>query len=401
MFIFISCSVLFSKKENISDPNYVEIPFVLRNKRITVEAIVNGKRGRFVFDTGSTESYASVKTMNLSRYGHTITLYKGKNTTVEIYNLPKIVFNNVELRTRSWIINRSDFIAKSQNDGFDGILGAGVFEGYWCELSFSKSKIILYKEKPDYYTNFSPVKILDKYNADFFIPCVIDGETFYFDIDTGAPAGLYFPDGLIKFKKMDDYREIMSSDPGAEIYHLVKTDLIHLLDETYTEYFVMTNSPYSARNDDTYNDFGILGIDFLKYYDFLFDYRDLREGKSTGLYYKANTPVEERNYGVYSFIKAVPEFGILNTTGFNKSGFVVHRILKDSIAYEMFGFRPNMTITRINGKPIAEIPQEELFESSSYLTFDNYTILEEDTERTILSPLKSNLHEILPANRSK
>jgi tetratricopeptide (TPR) repeat protein len=36
--------------------NYAEMPFILKNKRIGVEATVNGKKGEFVFDTGSTES---------------------------------------------------------------------------------------------------------------------------------------------------------------------------------------------------------------------------------------------------------------------------------------------------------------------------------------------------------
>jgi hypothetical protein len=397
----VSCSGFIIKGKSAPDPDYVEIPFTLESKRIIIEAIVNSKKSRFVFDTGSTESYLPIKTANLSRYGHAITPYKGKNTTVQIYNLTNIIFNNVELKTHSWVINRSDFITRAQNDGFDGILGAGVFEGYWCELSFSKSRIILHKEKPDYFTNFSTVKILNKYNADFFIPCIIDGETFYFDIDTGATAGLYFPDGLTKFKKTDEYREIMSSDPKAEMYHLVKTNLIRLLDEVYTEYFVMTNSPYSARNDEAYNDFGVLGIDFLKYYDFLFDYRELREGKSTGIYYRPNTPIEERNYGVYSFITEAPAFGILNSMGFTESGFVIHRIIKDSIAYEVFGLRPDMTITRINEKPIAEIPRKEFFEQSFYLTVDNYTIRENNAERTIPSPLKSTFHEIPPTNQCK
>jgi hypothetical protein len=249
----------------------------------------------------------------------------------------------------------------------------------------------------------------NKYNADFFIPCVIDGVTFYFDIDTGAPAGLFFPSGLIKIKKRDEYRDIASDDRNVSLadnrnvseYHLVKTSSIHLLDETYIDCFVMTTSLYSVRDDEMYHDFGMLGIDFLKYYDFLFDYRKLRKGKSTGMYYESNTPTEDRDYGMYGIIKKVPEFGVLNTTGFSKSGFIIHRILKDSIAYKVFGLRPGMILTRINGKPIVEISQEELFEPSYYLKVDNYTVLENNTERTIPSPLKSGLHEVPSAIWSK
>jgi hypothetical protein len=157
IFLFLTCTLFLS-----CERNKVEIPFVLKNSRIGVEATVNGKKGMFLFDTGSTESYLDIEATNLSQYGHTITPYKGQQVSVPVYNLRKITFGNTELKTRSWVINQSDLITGKRNDGFDGILGSGIFEGYWCELSFSKRKIILHKEKPDYFSNFSPVKILNK-----------------------------------------------------------------------------------------------------------------------------------------------------------------------------------------------------------------------------------------------
>jgi hypothetical protein len=55
----------------------------LENNRIVVEATANGKKGRFVFDTGSTESYIKIETINLQQDGLGITSYKG-----EQMNLP-------------------------------------------------------------------------------------------------------------------------------------------------------------------------------------------------------------------------------------------------------------------------------------------------------------------------
>ncbi|GHU84470.1 hypothetical protein FACS189473_1930 [Spirochaetia bacterium] len=156
---------------------------------------------------------------------------------------------------------------------------------------------------------------MNKYNADFFIPVIIDGETFYLDIDTGDPYGIYFPDSITRIKKTDEYQEIISDERVTDKYHLVKTGSITILDETYTGLSVMTNSIYSVGTDPVYSDLGILGLDFL------FDYRDLREGKASGLYFEPNTPIAERNYGFFSFIKNVPEFGILNF-GFNEKGLV-------------------------------------------------------------------------------
>jgi hypothetical protein len=54
------------KEQTIS--NYIEIPFVLENNRIIVEAIVNNTKGRFVFDTGTTESYLDIKATNFYNF---------------------------------------------------------------------------------------------------------------------------------------------------------------------------------------------------------------------------------------------------------------------------------------------------------------------------------------------
>jgi hypothetical protein len=399
IFISLLCIHFVNNERNTS--NYVEIPFVFEDKRIIVESIINGKKGRFIFDTGTTESYIDIKTINLSRAGYCITPYNGQQISVPYYNLNKITFGSTKIATHSWVVNRSDFITKSKKEGYDGILGSMIFEGYWCELSFSKNKIVLHKEKPDYFTSFSEVKILSKYDADFFIPSVIDGETYYFDIDTGAPAGIYFPGGLAKKENREGYQEVITTDTEPSIYYLVKTGSIHILDETYTNCFAMTNSPYSVRNDSAYNNLGILGVDFLKYYDFLFDYRELRNGRSTGMYYMPNIQVEKRDYGIYNFIYKVPEFGVLNSRGFNKSGFVIHRIIKDSIAYEIFGLRPGMTITKINGMPISEISHHDIFDPQFYLGVDSYTVLKNNIEQTVHSPLKSITYAVPSADRCK
>jgi hypothetical protein len=383
IFISLLCSC---QEQNILD--YAEIPFNLENDRIVLEATVNGKKGRFVFDTGTTESYVDTATINLLPRAFTKTPYNGKKKIVLIYNMNKIFFGDIELNTKTWLIKKSDIIERRKHEGYDGLLGTRTFEGYWCELSFSKSMIILYREKPEHFTNFSQVKILNKYDADFYIPGVIDGKTFYFNIDTGMPPGIFFPEGLVKIKKPDEYREIVS-DEEAGSYHLIKTNSIHILDETYSNVSVMTNSIITARynNDESYNNFGMLGIDFLKYYDFLFDYRNLREGKSTGLYYEPNTPLEKRNYGFFSFMKDAPEFGVLNFD-IDDSKIIIRSILKDSIAYELYGFRPGTVISKINGRQITEIPREELLDPSFYSVVDNYTMVEENIEHTISSPLK-------------
>jgi hypothetical protein len=140
-----------------------------------------------------------------------------------------------------WLIKKSDIIEKRKHEGYDGLLGARTFEGYWVELSFSRNMIVLYRERPKHFNNFSQVKILNKYDADFYIPILIDGKTFYLNIDAGMHSAIFFPKGLAKIKKPDELREI-ASDGEEGSHHLVYTNSIHILDEVYENAYVMTNS---------------------------------------------------------------------------------------------------------------------------------------------------------------
>jgi hypothetical protein len=360
----------------------IEIPFSLINDRIIVDAVVNGRGGSFVFDTGTTESYFDVSADNLLTVAYTKTVYEGQSADALIYALNRITVGGVELKTRSWLITRSDIIKRVKNEGYDGILGTRVFEGYWCELSFSKNKIILHNEKNEYFSGHSPAIILNRYNADFHIPVTIDDQVFYFNVDTGVHEAIYFPDGLTRFKTADAYREVVS-DEEVPLYHLVKTGSIQILDEVYNDVSILTNSFLAARwNDDSYNDMGLLGIAFLKYYDLLFDFKDLRRGKTTGLYFEPNTPLEKRDYGFYSFIKAAPEFGVLNT-GETNGGFFIRSVIKDSAAYRDFGLRPGTVITKINGGTAGGLSKNGFFPA----VIDSVTILEDGVERTIPAPI--------------
>jgi hypothetical protein len=208
-------------------------------------------------------------------------------------------------------------------------------------------------------------------------------------IDTGLRSAMRFPDGLVKFKKQNEYTEIVS-DAEEEDHHLVKTNSIHVLDETYNNAFVITNSFLAKRNTHTfshdYNEMGILGIGFLKYYDFLFDIRKLRSGKTTGLYYKPNIPLAERDHGVFSPMKGKPEFDITDIS-ITDSGIAVLSVIKGSIAYDKFNFRPGTVITKINGNPTKELTMEELIDPSFFRTITEYAILENGNELTLKSPL--------------
>jgi hypothetical protein len=88
--VFLSCV-----KNTVSDT--VEIPFSMENKRIVLDATVNGKKSRFLFDTGATISAVDVNVKNLWYHGYVLE----KGNKVKVYNLNKITLGEVELKTHS------------------------------------------------------------------------------------------------------------------------------------------------------------------------------------------------------------------------------------------------------------------------------------------------------------
>jgi hypothetical protein len=393
--LFILVLSLFScAEEKPPAPDTAEIPFVIQGGTMLVYATMYGRSGLYVFDTGASASYLDIDPKGLfpSRLGRIAD--NGKLKLVLTRALNKISFGGVALRTRSEVITPSSAAVNiKKRTGYDGILGIGVFEGYWCEISFSKSKIILHREKPDYFTNFSPVRKINRVNYDFLIPAAVDGADIHLEVDTGLPYGIFFPEAAARNKSSGERREVVSINE-VEQYHWVKAREIHILDETYTDRYIPTNSYFAARSphDKGTDGIGLMGIDFLRYYDFLLDCRELRKGKTAGLYYEPNTPPEDRDYGVFNLARDTPEFGALYAGGDsnykNYYGVRIWDMLKDSVAYRDFGLRPGSVIVKANG---VEFRWEwfaggELFGNGYYRTIRDYAILEDGAERTITVP---------------
>ncbi|GMO33525.1 MAG: hypothetical protein Ta2F_09380 [Termitinemataceae bacterium] len=375
--IFISC-------EKIQIQEKVEIPFKLENNRMILDATVNGKTGRFLFDTGATISVIDVNTKNLRYHGYVKWFINDKPKKIKIYKLSEIYFGDIELKTHNQIVKYGPNSEIIKSEGYDGIIGMRTFEGYWMELSFSKNKIILHKEKPDYFTNYSIAKVENKYNDPFYIPVNIDDTDYYFMLDTGVGSAFRFPKGIVNTEKQNEIIDVLSIQEEKQ-HNVYKTKTIKVLGVEFNDSFVVTNSYLAARRRSiSSNDLGLLGLTFLKHYDLLFDLRQTRRGKTTGLYYKSSSDVND--YGFFRPMKEVPKFVVLNFD-FTTEGIVILSVIKDSIAYNKFSIKPGTIITKVNGKPIKEFSLPELQDPSFYLTIDNYTILENGLEKTIPAPL--------------
>jgi hypothetical protein len=357
-----------------------EIPFELTDSnRIVVNAKINGKSGKFFWDTGSAVSLFDCDFSNLD-FSHkgVMAFYFESPEEVDYYYLPEIIIDGTRLKGAS-AITRTTASLRSRTlepEGLDGVLGINVFAGYWCEVSFSKKKIILRKKKPAHFEKFVPVRLEMNY---FCISVDIDEKQSPFIVDTGA-QGMYFPPSVIVGNTKNEYRKILLPITTRDIY-LVETNKISIFDDIFENEAIVTNSIFRLDGNIS-NTRGLLGIEFLKDYDLLFDFTNLPYNTS-GLYYKrVNTERDEKKLfplgearverilesGIYSFYR-IPE-GI--TLG----------IIKGSVLNSEYGITEKTVIAKIDGEPVQEISDADMWNMDIFRV-KNFTVLGDRNERVI------------------
>ena len=379
----LSCSV-----ENNSE---ITIPFSYEYGRIVLDAVINRQAGKFIFDTGSFYSFAGVSTLGLFPIGYTETIIGGKRKNNLVYSLNRIQIGDVKIKSRSMLINRDDVITRIKKvEEYDGILGIRTFEGFWMELSFSRNEIILHKQKPEYFEDaiHSRLEMMSKFSV-LYLPIDIDGNKFLMNIDTGLQQGFFFPNDIINDKPPEDLRLIASNGEIGDFY-LVRTNSINVMDRTYSGKLIMNNSYTAARRFwESHTDTGIMGLAFMRHYDFLFDYRNLRDGKTAGMYYIPLTPPEERDYSFFSFLIEAPGLGVINACSCQcEEGMTIFSVLTDSPAYIEYGLKPGSVITKINGKPVHSFSMNEIRDPLFFDWATELTVLNDEKDGEVHFKLK-------------
>lgn len=334
-----------------SEPRIV-IPFTIERDRIYLYATINGHEGRFLFDTGTMFSWAGIGGEGLSVARRFRTPIDGTVRYANIYWVGGIQFGNEYVRARSLLITEHDWILRRRAWAQDdGIFGMGIFEGFWVELSFSRNEIVLHRQKPIHFANanHTPLVMEDR-NSTFYLPIEINGREWLMNVDTGLGEAIFFPNDIVNYTNPEDIMGRIVSNGEIGDFYLVQVNSVTVLGRTYIDKFIMNNSYIAARANWAFGtDKGLIGIRFLQNYDFLFDYRDISRGRTTGMYFMSTVSSTERDFG-FSFTTEMPEPGII---AFHRSerGFTVASVLTDSLAYSL-GVRPGTEITRINGKEI-------------------------------------------------
>jgi len=312
--------------------NKIVIPFSIEKRRIIIFAIINGFNGKFIWDTGSPISLVNFSLNGLEFYKEdTYHYFGGFSKKHKIFRLNCIQFKKNKLKNSSLIGYTPKYVKKviTYPVKADGILGLNIFVGYWCELSFTENLIILHKKKPNNYINRKKL-ITDKYG--YFISSKINKKIYKLLIDTGSPYSIKIPEENIPKKSV----KIQSTSPNYRngcYYKVVST-------------FTLLNSHFKNSYITFYeslNDYGIIGIEFLRNFDILFDMSNSIHNADY-LYYKKSKNLNDFR----SFI--IPK----NT---KKNNIIEYRLYNNGIKLELtkvnkyskYGITNDTLIVAING----------------------------------------------------
>jgi len=289
------------------------------------------------------------------------TTVDGLTVLTSFYEISGVRFGDVEVKTPSSLITNVELIEPFMK-GLDGLLGNGIFDGYWLELSFSRNEIVLHNEIPARFARAArlPLAMLENANSMLFLPITIDSTEYLILIDTGMGFSLSFPVSVADRAGSGNLTRIESIGETGD-YYLVQTSRIKFMDMEFSDKLIMSDSVVPARWGDggRMRHVGIVGMDFLSNFDLLLDYRTLAERRSAGLRYISLVPPGERTFDWFGPLDAAPEPGIINAR-FTDAGLEIISIIVDGLAYGALGLRAGSVITKINGEPAGNFTLAQL-----------------------------------------
>jgi hypothetical protein len=358
----------------------LEIPFSYSgHDNIRIHATINGTTRNFMFDTGMTFSLIDKTPVDNLKPVQIATVYYpllDESHMSLFYEVNGIRFNDtVQLDTAISFVNADGVI------GWGNILGINVFAGYWMELSFSRKKIILHKEKPGYFTKPLPAMLA---GGQVLLFVEADGDRFYAAVDTGSREVLFPSAVLGRQRTPDGWSQVLADSANQGIY-IVKPGSLKFIDEIFQDKYVLTNSPGILG-------YALFGLDILQYYDWLFDLREFATApnqKDYTVYYEPIAPKEERDYGLYGIIDRLATSGIIRAAN-TQDSIYIEMLAKNSFLHEEFGIGSGTYITQINGIPVQELLRtlsfEELLNPEDPEAISSITIRKDGLDKGIVIP---------------
>lgn len=342
LLVFVSFFFLSCVQKNIV------IPFELVNNRIVLTATIQGVEGRYFFDTGADVSQTDASLADLSVVTTGIITNLGVNESHTIHEISEITIHDKKIKTKSFIANNSQATAQQIliPERLNGVLGLLVFDGYWCEISFSENTILLGKQKP---SGYSKRVSADFENYKIIIPAKVNGQEARMALDTGYPDSIGFHTSTATKNDTAHKEKVLTM--GTSQY-LVFCDVYECLGLVFKDICAFTDSPDVQTGLS--GGLGALGLPFLKGLDIAIDLTRSRTANSVVILTRHNS------LGSIAINQSArTEFGLYNYY-YKNNGLLVSRV-RDGSPCAQLGIIPHTLITHVNGKPLGEqiAPQTE------------------------------------------
>ncbi len=239
------------------------VQFTMTHDRMLVDATINGVKGRFLLDTGADSivlddgfaDRAHVAVLNNSDVGYMI--YGEVKTRLR--KVQTITIGNSTLHDAvafSQAFTAQEYGTDSR-DHFDGLIGFDLFAGAIVKLNVYDSTLAILDPNADLSSEKGLPITVDLSQGIPIIPMMLNKSTpVNAELDTGSPGIIFFGPDLISkyhFKVFAGCANIGTLSIGPIVY----------ADESACQYGEAAN-------------YMLVGFDFLKHFDFVFDYPHAR-----------------------------------------------------------------------------------------------------------------------------
>jgi hypothetical protein len=243
--------------------NGTPFPFTMTHDRMLVDATINGVKGRFLLDTGADAivlddrfaDRAHAEVLNSSDSAYMISgevktrLRKVQTVTLGNSTLHDAVAFSQAFRTSQY--------GNDPRDQFDGLIGFDLFAGAIVKLNVYDATIAILDPNTDLSSEKGLPVILDLSQGSPIVPMTLNNSMpVNAELDTGSPGLIFFgPDLTTKyhFRVFDGCTNINTLSIGPIVY----------AGESACQYGLSAN-------------YMLIGFDFLRHFDFVFDYPHAR-----------------------------------------------------------------------------------------------------------------------------
>jgi predicted aspartyl protease len=240
--------------------NGLPFPFTMTHDRMLVDATINGVQGRFLLDTGADsitldEKFAARAQAAVLNNSDTAYMLSGEVKT-RLRKLTTVTFGDSTLHNVvafSQTFHNSQYGFDTYNDHFDGLIGFDLFAGAIVKLNVYASTMAILDPNADLSAEKGLPILVDLSQGVPVVPMTLNKTTpVNAMLDTGSPSIILFgPDIVTKYH--------FRTFGGCASINTLSIGPITYADQSACE-FGMTGN------------YMLLGFDFLKHFDFVFDY---------------------------------------------------------------------------------------------------------------------------------